>query len=226
MRCLVALSMLLALTACGSKTKPAPQPDPSEVPTPDPGPRTLVPVDFASLRLGPRVKGPNGVETSSNLVDEHGKTIGKLISYVACPAKIAIPKCIPDQLPAGTVYTYVHTLSIDHPYDPDDESGFGTFETTQPAAGFNNTIGFDEMGMRAALGLDGNIKVQTDAGRLIWQVIAGDGLGGGDSITLFWQSVDPPGKAREAFRWERGGDVMNLKGPFPAPQKATDKRAD
>jgi len=207
---------LLLLAAC-SKSPEAPSATPSQVvtpavaPTPD-KPHTLVPADFATLKLGAKIKGSDAL---GKFVSD-GQTIATVASYVACPEGIA--DCDPKTLPPDTVYTYVHRVT------PGKAVLSATlFRTARPAAGFANGVGYDNAEAAAALGPNGEIDVEADNGALVWRVVGGDGWKAGETITLYWQSTLPPAaKVSDAYLVETDGSVAIGSGPFPATQKAVD----
>jgi len=208
-----ALPALLALAGCSGGAEEA-TPAPSPSPSLDSEPRTLVAADLDLDGLGPRVEGPQGTELESAIPG-----LGAMTSYVACPADVAAERCDPGTLPAGTLYTYVHQIIVDIPPSEraeDQFSGVTLFRTTLPAPGFANAIGYSREQAAEALGEDGDIKVQSEAGRLIWRVTAGDGWMPGETLTFFWQSTLPPAGPQVAYRLEGEGLGGEATGPFPA----------
>jgi hypothetical protein len=211
---------LLLLAAC-SKSPEAPAPAPSGIvtpavaPTPD-KPHTLVPADFATLKLGAKVKGSDAEGTF--ISDDN--TIAKVTSYVACPE--GITDCDPKTLPPETVYTYVHRVT------PGKKIVSATlFRTARPAAGFANGVGYDNAEAAAALGPSGEIDVEADNGALVWRVVGGDGWKAGEPITVYWQSTLPPApKPLDAYLIETDGSVAIGSGPFPATQKLVDEASE
>ena len=206
---------LLLLAAC-SKGPQAPSPGPSSAlmpevtPTPD-KPRTLVPADFATLKLGAKIAGADATGKFAS----DGQVLAEVDSYVACPE--GVTACDPKALPAGTVYTYAHRVT------PGKAVTSATlFRTARPAPGFANGVGYDNAQAAAALGPDGQIDVAADNGALVWRVIGGDGWKAGEPITFYWQSTLPPSGASEAFLVESDGSVAIGSGPFPAKEKAVD----
>jgi hypothetical protein len=209
---------LLLLAAC-SKNPENPQaaPSPSSVvtpvvaPIPD-KPHTLVPADFATLTLGARIEGS---EAEAKFVSD-GQTLATVASYVACPEGVAA--CDPQTLPADTTYTYVHRVL------PGKGVVSATlFRTARPAAGFANTVGYDNAEVAAALGPDGQIDVSADNGALVWRVIGGDGWKAGEPITFYWQSTLPPHGRADAYLIETDGSVAIGSGPFPATEKPVER---
>jgi hypothetical protein len=208
----------LLLLAASSRSPEAPSATPSSVvtpevtPTPD-KPRTLVPADFATLKLGAKVPGSDAKGTFTS----NGQTIATVASYVACPADTV--KCDPKTLPADTVYTYVHQVT------PGKAVANATlFRTARPAAGFANGVGYANAQAAAALGPNGEIDVEADNGALVWRVVGGDGWKAGETITLYWQSTLPPAaRVRDAYMIETDGSVAIGNGPFPEAQKPVDE---
>lgn len=206
----VAAALPLILLAACSKSPEATAPAPSGVvtpavvPTPD-KPHTLVPADFATLKLGARLMSADNV---TKFVAD-GQTIAEAASYVACPQKMT--QCDPKSLPPGTVYTYVHRVT------PGKRVASATlFRTARPATGFANGVGYDEGEAAAALGPDGEIDVEADNGALVWRVVGGNGWKDGEPITFYWQSTLPPAaRPLEAYLVETDGSVAIGSGPFP-----------
>jgi hypothetical protein len=196
------------LVAC-SKSPEAPSAAPSSVvtpqvaPTPD-KPKTLIPADFAALKLGAKLKGS---DTTGRFVSD-GQTIAEVTSYVACPEEVTV--CDPKTLPPDSVYTYVHQVT------PGKAVASTTlFRTARPAAGFANGVGYDNAQAAAALGPNGQIDVEADNGALVWRVIGGDRWKAGETITLYWQSTLPPAGSADAYLVETDGSVAIGSGPFP-----------
>jgi hypothetical protein len=206
---------LLMLAAC-SKSSEAPSPTPSSVvtpevsPTPD-KPHTLVPADFATLKLGAKIAGS---DTTGKFVSD-GEVLAEVASYVTCPE--GVTTCDPKALPPDTVYTYVHRVT------PGKAVASATlFRTARPAPGFANGVGYGNAQATAALGPDGQIDVSADNGALVWRVIGGDGWKAGEAITFYWQSTLPPAAASDAYLVESDGSGAIGSGPFPAPEQAVD----
>jgi len=209
---------LLLLAAC-SKSPEAPSPAPSAVvtpqvtPTPD-KPRTLVPADFATLKLGAKIKG---ADAEGTFVSDK-QTIATVSSYVACPE--GVTACDPKTLPPETVYTYVHRVT-----PGDGVTSTTLFRTARPAGGFANGVGYDNAQAAAALGPNGQIDVEADNGALVWRVIGGDGWKAGEPITFYWQSTMPPAGSSDAYLVETDGSVAIGSGPFPAKEKPVEQHA-
>ncbi len=214
MRAWLVASAALVLASCGGAAEEeAPAPEPAPAPTFDAGPRTLVAADLDLDSLGARIEGPEGNEVESEIPG-----LGTMVSFVACPAAVEAPECDPDVLPEGTVYTYVHRVTLDTPAGKQDDKRAGgatLFRTTQAAAGFANVIGFSREQAEQVLGANGDIKVQLDGGRLVWRIAAGDGWVPGETLTFFWRSTLPPVGPQEAFRLEGEGLSGMATGPFP-----------
>lgn len=212
MRGVPALPLLaLALAACGSENEPAPEP----TATAASGPRTLVPTDLALDELGPHIVGPQGPEVESTFTLE-GRTIGTMTSFVTCPAEEEAEMCDPAVQPADTVYTYVHHVTLAEAVDGEEPVDVALFRTARPVPGFANVIGFDEDEATAALGEEGDIKVQVDSDALVWRIVAGDGWSSGETLTFYWRSTVPPEGPAEAYQLEAGSMPALATGPFPA----------
>ncbi|WP_370177002.1 hypothetical protein [Alteriqipengyuania sp.] len=218
----------VSLAACSTEpteADTAPDPDAQAEADAPSEPRTLVAADFGELELGARIEGPVGPEVEASIVVD-GRSIGDIVSYVACPAEY--DECDPEDLPEGTVYTYVHTIrpGVDAPNDPpftrpvglDEVLAATLFSTTRTASGFNGAIGYDRDQATAALGPDGEIRVQDDNGTLAWRVIGGDGWETGEPITVFWQSTLPPEGPAEAYSLRADEKIAMATGPFPPKQ--------
>lgn len=218
MRAAAALPLLtlpllaLALAACGSEPEPTPEPTATTTAS---GPRTLVPTNLALDELGPRVVGPEGPEVESAITQE-GREIGTMTSFVTCPAETGAEICDPAVQPEGTVYTYVHHITLNETAGGEEPVNAALFRTMRAVPGFANVIGYDEDEVTAALGEGGEIKVQVDNGALIWRVAAGDGWSSGETLTFYWRSTAPPEGPARAFELEAGGMPAVASGPFPA----------
>ena len=219
------MSLAFALVACSGEpdgTETAPIADTSsDAPS---EPRTLVAADFGELQLGAKIEGPLGPEVEASIVAD-GRSIGDIVSYVACPAEYR-GECDPEDMPEGTVYTYVHTIcpGVDDPNDPpfnrpvglDEVEAASVFSTVRTASGFTGSIGYDRKEAEAALGPDGEIRVEDDNGTLVWRVVGGNGWETGEPITVFWQSTLPPEGPAEAFSLRADEKIAMASGPFPA----------
>lgn len=199
------------LAGCGSP-EPAPQPSPTV--TPD-KPKSLVPADLAQLALGARIEGPQGTEVTSAFAAD-GETLAEVVSYVACPE--GIDPCDPAELPADTVFTYVHRVT-----PADGIEGATLFRTSRAATGFANVVGFDKAEAAEVLGKDGKVDVSADNGALVWRVIGGDGWQAGEPMTFFWQGTVPPEGPQESFRFEADGISAAGTGPFPPREVPVDE---
>lgn len=210
MRREVALPLLLLAACSKGPEAPAPTSTNQVTPTPD-KPRTLVPADFATLRLGAKI---DGMEAQGRFASD-GETLAEVTSYVACPE--GVTDCDPKTLPADTVYTYVHHVT------PGKSVASATlFRTARPASGFANGVGYDNGQAAVALGPNGEIDVEADNGALVWRVIGGDHWKAGEPITLYWQSTLPPARSAEAYLVETDGSVAMGSGPFPAKEKTAE----
>lgn len=222
---LAASLAIAALAGCsGGRDEPAPTPTAEESAQADApsDPHTLVAADLGEMRLGAKIEGPVGPEVEASIIVD-GRSIGGIESFVACPAEY--DECDPENMPEGTVYTYVHTVTpgVDEPNDPPFERPVGldeveaatVFATIRKAAGFTGSIGFDRAQAEAALGPDGTIRVQDDNGTLVWRVVGGNGWQTGEPITFFWQSTLPPEGPAEAYSLRADEKIAMATGPFP-----------
>ncbi len=168
----------LALAACGSREpQPAPDPTPTVV-----APRTLVGADLDLSTLGAKIVGPQGAEVES-VFRAGDRRIGKMVSYVACPREVV--QCKPDELPEGTVFTYVHRVTLAEASEAKEPQASGgpevveapptLFRTTRKTTGFNQAVGFSTAEAEAALGDPDAISITMDNGSLIWRVARGPG---------------------------------------------------
>ena len=217
---LLPLPALLALAACGGSDETAPAPAPTS--TVNAGPRTLVAADLNLDSMGPRIVGPRQTEVETPIPG-----LGTMVSYVACPAEIT-DVCDPDLLPEGTLYTYVHEITVELPSREQAEDQFGgvsLFRTALPAPGFANVIGYSREQAAESLGQDGAIKVQSDGGQLIWRITAGDGWMPGETLTFFWQSTRPPAGPEEVYLLAAEGLSGAATGPFPTEPPPVDETA-
>ena len=211
----------LALTACGDR-----EPEPAPTPTPTVAqPRALAPADLDLTTLGARIVGPQGDEVET-VLSAGNREIGKMVSFVACPE--GVTECVPGDLPADTIYTYVHQVTLaDAPQveeQPEEgpevlESPPTLFRMTQEAHGFNRAVGYSNAQALEALGNEDAISITSDGGRLIWRVTQGEGWKPGSTITFWWQSTLPPAGPADAYLLEIDGNQAKAKGPFPAEEK-------
>ena len=210
----------LALGACGS---PEPEPAPSPTPTVA-APRTLVGADLDLSTLGARIVGPQGPEVET-VLSAGNRQIGTLVSYVACPD--GVDECKPGEMPEGTVYTYVHRVTLAEEDDAEEpatgpevvEAPPTLFRTTRQAAGFNESIGYVTAEAEAVLGDPDAISISNDNGSLIWRVVRGPGWTPGGTVTFWWQSTLPPKGPAEAYLVEVDGNQVSALAPFPPEDK-------
>ncbi|GMM94276.1 hypothetical protein [Qipengyuania sp. MTN3-11] len=220
----------LLLAACGEE--PSPEPTPSAEPTVA-APRTLIAADFDPAMLGAKIEGPEGPEVEAAIMAE-GREIGRIRSFVACPEGTA--ECVPGELPADTVYTYVHEVTLAEDLDPVTaearetegalaETSGALFRMTRPATGFNRSVGYSRAQAETALGLADAITVTSDADQIIWRVTGGSGWKRGTAITFWWQSVLPPEGPAEAYQLEVRGMSAPARGPFPPAEMPVEGEA-
>ena len=226
MRSTAAISLAIVLAACGNE-----QPEPGPSPTPTvAAPRTLIAADFDTLELGARIEGPQGAEVAT-VLSAGNREIGRMVSFVACPKEVT--DCKPAAMPAGTVYTYVHRVTLaeadDTPPSLADVSGVPTeagatlFRSTQPVTGFDHAIGYSKSEAQAALGEVDAISISSDEGELIWRVTKGEGWKPGAAITFWWTSTIAPQGPEKAYSVEIDGEAASATGPFPAEDKPVER---
>lgn len=234
MRPALAALPLLVLADCSSEPEPAPSPTPSATMAAE---RTLVASGFDRAMLGARIEGPEGSEVEAE-VAAGGKTIGTVTSYVACPARTAT--CDPATMPEGTIYTYVHRIALALPPSPTPaptplptasgttepaappvaEIGPTFFRMTRPAPGFNLSVGYDMEQAEAALGDPDALTVKLDQNQIVWRVTGGSGWKPGATITVWWQSSEPPAGPQRAYQLQVSGQPGTARGPFPAEENS------
>ena len=213
---------LLALAACGdSPSEPAPTPTPTVA-----QPRSLAAANLDLSTLGAKIVGPQGPEVET-VLSAGNREIGRMVSFVACPQNIT--ECVPGSLPEGTIYTYVHRITMaDQPVlDAEPEQGPEVvenpptlFRTTEKAHGFNGAIGYSMSEAMEALGSEDAISITSDDSRLIWRVVQGEGFAPGSTLTFWWQSTLPPAGPADAYLLEVDGSQAIAQGPFPAEDNA------
>ncbi len=212
----------LALVACGD----APETDTVAEPRPTAtvaAPRTLIAANYDPAMHGAKIEGPDGTEVEAALMAD-GREIGTIVSFVACPRDTLT--CDPATTPEGTLYTYVHQVTLAEAEAEDDAEAdaagpdaitevFATlFKSTRRATGFNGSIGYSREQAEVALGDDKGIGVSSDQGRLIWRVTSGDWAPGA-TITFWWQSTLPPEGPSKAWQFETDGASVSATAPFP-----------
>lgn len=232
LRLAVATLAPLALIACGD----SPETDAVAEPTPTAtvaAPRTLISANYDAAMLGARIEGPQGPEVEAALIAD-GREIGRIVSFVACPAGTAT--CDPTAMPGDTVYTYVHQITLAAQEadgaaaggageDAITESYATLFRTTRRATGFNGSIGYSREQAETALGDAEAIGVTSDQGQLIWRVTSGEGWQPGETITFWWQSTLPPEGPSEAWRFETSGMTARATAPFPPAEMPVEREA-
>ena len=224
MKRLALLAAPFALAACGTS-----EPEPAPSPTPTPAqPRTLVGADLDLSLLGAKIVGPQGPEVET-VLSAGNREIGTMVSFVACPE--GTTECIPGNMPEGTIYTYVHSVTLaeataDEPEAAPSEgpevveSPPTLFRTTAKAHGFNAAVGYAKAQAQATLGSEDAISITSDDGQLIWRVVDGSGWKPGTTLTFWWQSTLAPDGPADAYLLEVEGNQAVARGPFPAMKKA------
>ncbi len=181
--------------------------------------------EFATLKLGAKIVGPQGPEVKATLSNDAGN-FADITSYVACPEDFTT--CDPENAPKGTIYTYVHTVYPGEDNDASTGAGAGVtssdveratmFRMTRPATGFTGTVGYAKAEALAAVGTKADVIITCDNGALAWTISAGDG---GDQwqarepITFYWQSTVPPAGPADAYAIDVDGTRASGNGPYP-----------
>lgn len=218
----------LALAACSER-------EPEVAPTPTPTvaqPRTLAAADLDLATLGARIVGPQGPEVET-VLSAGNLEIGKMVSFVACPKDTA--DCLPAEMPEGTIYTYVHQVTLaeaegeaeEQPADGPEvvENPPTLFRTTERVHGFNGAVGYSNAQAMEALGSEDAIAITIDDGHLIWRVVEGQGWAPGTTLTFWWQSTLPPDGPSDAYLLEVEGNQAIARGPFPPEEKPAEPQA-
>jgi hypothetical protein len=234
------LAVLVVAAGCAEERSPAPEPRPTATIA---APRTLIAADLPG-QLGAKIAGPQGTDPEFAVIAE-GKVVAKVASYVACPSgrtvdgepvpPTGMTACDPTRSPAGTIYTFVHTIT---PAEAEMAPSPGTgaeaaapeevlpalFRMTRSATGFRGAVGYDLDQAEAALGARDPISITLDNGRLIWRVTKGTGWKPGAPVTVWWQTTAPPAGPQAAFRLELDGTSHRVKAPFPGAENVRTNR--
>lgn len=211
----------LALTACSEQ-------EPEVAPTPTPTiaqPRTLAAADLDLATLGAKIVGPQGPEVET-VLSAGNREIGKMVSFVACPKETE--ECLPAEMPADTIYTYVHRITLaEADAETAEQPAAGPevvenpptlFRTTERVHGFNGAVGYSNAQAQSALGNEDAIGITIDDGQLIWRVVEGEGWAPDTTLTFWWQSTLPPDGPADAYLLEVEGNQAIARGPFPADE--------
>ena len=217
-------SLLLVSLALASCSQGEPESEPSPTPTVA-QPRTLAAADLDLSTLGAKIVGPQGPEVET-VLSTGNREVGKMVSFVACPQ--GIEECKPGEMPEGTIYTYVHQVTLSEEQELESEVSEGPevvespptlFRTTNKAHGFNRAVGYSNAQALDALGSEDAISITSDDGHLIWRVVEGDGWKPGSTLTFWWQSTLPPAGPADAYLLEVDGNQAMAAGPFPPEEK-------
>lgn len=198
------------------------------------------PGDFMDLQLGAKIVGPQGPTPSGAMTNAEG-AFADITSYVACPA--GMDPCDPKTAPAGTVYTYVHTIYPGEDNDPTTGSGSGNdssdveraeyFRLTAPAHGFTGAAGYSKLEAQAAAGLSVDVVITCDmvdgGGALVWTVNAGDGgdqWAQAEPLTFYWQTTLPPAGPATNYAIRANAAVATGPGPYPAAKEGVRNACD
>ncbi|MXP28906.1 hypothetical protein GRI58_08730 [Porphyrobacter algicida] len=234
------LALFAPLILAGCSSQPAPTQTPSATPTVA-APRTLVAADYDHSALGAKIDLGIAPDEELPIKDAQGKQIATLLASVACPQDST--QCVPKDMPKGTVYTYLLTitptppsLGSPEPIAPLETGAASTtpraenppvlFRLTRAATGFNGAVGYSHSQALDALGSEDAITVNYDTDEIIWRVTDGSGWEAGMPITFWWQSTVPPTGTAKAYHLEIGGHSAVVDAPFPPPQAASGTKKD
>lgn len=177
--------------------------------------------DLDSLNIGAKIVGPVGPDVEVSLINADGDSVGDLRSSVSCPDGFAT--CAPPNNPAGTIYTYTHTVTpgVDNPNDApfpnpptvlafDDVIGFSL---GFGAVGFNGVAGYS---FNEATNADITFDLEfTALGELNWTTNS-DGWDTGEAVTFFWQTTQPPSGPGGTFNVSNADGTASGRGPLPS----------
>ena len=225
----LALASALALAACSENADEQAVTDLNRVETDgeaEAAAEALTAGDFAALRLGAKIVGPQGDEVSGALGNAEGN-FADIRSFVACPA--GMDPCDPATAPEGTIYTYVHVVYPGEDNDPDtgdtsantssDVERATEFRLMMPAHGFTGDAGYSKAEAMAAIGAKADVVVTCHQGGLVWTVNAGDGGNQweqAEPLTFYWKSTVPPAGPADAYAIFANYTAAEGPGPYPA----------
>lgn len=215
----------LALTACGNDNDDTDLTKATTQSEADALAASIKAGDFTELQLGAKVIGAEGPQVESAFSNAEGN-FADVRSYVACPK--GVDPCDPNEVPAGTLYTYVYVVTPGEDNDPDRGSGEGpdnsrveranSFLMTQPAYGFTGAAGYAKPEAKAAMGARGDVVITCDEGKIVWTLDSGDGgdqWENGEPVTFYWQSTVPPAGAAQAYEIHADYTIAKGKAPYP-----------
>ena len=225
----LALASAVALAACSDNADEQAVTDLNRVETDgeaEAAAEALTAGDFAALRLGAKIAGPQGDEVSGALGNAEGN-FADIRSFVACPA--GMDPCDPATAPEGMVYTYVHVVYPGEDNDPDtgdtsantssDVEPATEFRLMMPAHGFTGDAGYSKAEAMAAIGAKADVVVTCHQGGLVWTVNAGDGGNQweqAEPLTFYWKSTVPPAGPADAYAIFANYTAAEGPGPYPA----------
>jgi len=189
-------------------------------------------MDFDNEQLGAKIKGPVGPEVNASFLLD-GNSYGDIESYVACPANIS--DCNPKNLPAGTIYTYVHVVTPgvdkgnDEPFLPNKEAmtvaAADMFRMSLPSTGFSGEAGYSLGQARAAAGPSASFSVKCEGSQLVFEKTSGEAWSTGETITFYWKSTVPPKGPGEGYTLGADGKMAVGTGPVPGNATAGEAQA-
>lgn len=177
-------------------------------------------LDLASLTLGAAVNGPVGVTVDSGF-DDAGLNYGDFSGGAICPAGFIT--CIPPANPAGTIYTYVQSITPFADPVPND----GPFPNASGAGTPGNInfygLGFDPAGVNGVAGYDFaqasaagvSFGVHDSGSGITWTTQGGD-WSAGETISFFFQTTQGPSGPGGVYQIGNGTFTAAARGPLPA----------
>lgn len=187
---------------------------------------TLDAVDLAALDLGPAIVGPVGVTVDSGF-DADGLNFGDFSGGALCPVGFA--ECLPPANPAGTIYTYVQSVTPgadpvpnDPPFPNADEMGdpdpVAFYRLGFDPAGFNGVVGYD-FSEAAAAGV--SFMIEADASGITWTTEDGGDWTSGETISFFFQSTQNPSGPGGVYQIGNDAFTASAAGPLPTELPVT-----
>ncbi len=184
----------------------------------------IVLADFDTLRLGAKIVGPVGPEVQASLATGLA-ALGDIESWVACPA--GARRCEPGNLPADTLYTYVHAITPgvdranDRPFPQpeaiDPVKSAMRFRIEAPLHGFTGKAGYSFDDAQDAMGGDGGFTVACETGALVFTAAEGSRpWATGRTIRFYWQTIAPSAGPGPGYALQADGKLGRGTGPRPA----------
>ncbi|MEM8778730.1 MAG: exosortase, PEP-CTERM interaction domain protein [Cyanobacteria bacterium P01_G01_bin.49] len=196
---------------------------------------SIAPTNLDDLTLGAKIVGPVGAEVETSLIDANGDGLGDLISSVSCP--VGFSECLPPENPPQTIYTYIHevTPGVDFPNDdppfpqPSVVLPFENvteFRLSFEPFGFTGVAGYRFTEATTALGTPAQFNLELNNDSLIWTAPNDSNWNTGETITFFWQTLQPPSGPGGLYTASNNNQLGSAMGPLPLPvQKVPESRS-